>query len=144
MHCRLCINLLRNWLMGEMGGCSNQREVRPQITYIGRDETGLVYLPTQLERTLQLVMVNTLQLVMVNVVKGGGRAPPTLTSRANFTLMTEYTPESSRYHSVYSVSKTERGRKARKLKCAFLVLVHSALFNNVYKGLNLLLIILCT
>jgi hypothetical protein len=27
---------------------------QPQSTYIGRDETGLVYLPTQLERTLQL------------------------------------------------------------------------------------------
>jgi hypothetical protein len=40
---------------------------------------------------------------MVNVVKGGGRAPPTLTSQANFTLMTECTPESGRYHSVYSV-----------------------------------------
>ncbi len=26
----------------------------PQSTYIGRDETGSVYLPTQLERTLQL------------------------------------------------------------------------------------------
>jgi hypothetical protein len=29
-------------------------QVKPQSTYIGRDETGLVYLPTQLERTLQL------------------------------------------------------------------------------------------
>jgi hypothetical protein len=27
--------------------------------------------------------------VMVIVVKGGGRAPPTLTSQANFTLMME-------------------------------------------------------
>jgi hypothetical protein len=26
----------------------------PQSTYIGRDETGSVYLPTQLGRTLQL------------------------------------------------------------------------------------------
>jgi hypothetical protein len=34
-----------------------------------RDETGLVCLPTQLERTLQVI-----------VMKGGGRAPPTLTS----------------------------------------------------------------
>ncbi len=33
-------------------------------------------------------------LVMVIVVKGGGRAPPTLTSQANFTLMMECTPES--------------------------------------------------
>jgi hypothetical protein len=40
-----------------------------------RDETGLVCLPTQLERTL----IGTL-LVMVNVMNEGGRAPPTLTS----------------------------------------------------------------
>jgi hypothetical protein len=45
-------------------------------------------------------------LVMVIVVKGGGRAPPTLTSQANFTLMMECTPESGRYHSVYSVVST--------------------------------------
>jgi hypothetical protein len=42
-------------------------------------------------------------LVMVIVVKGSGRAPPTLTSQANFTLMMECTPESGRYHSMYSV-----------------------------------------
>ncbi len=42
-------------------------------------------------------------LVMVNVMKGGGRAPPTLTSPGNFTLMTECTTESRRYYSVYSV-----------------------------------------
>ncbi len=40
---------------------------------------------------------------MVIVVKGGGRAPPTLTSQANFTLMMECTPESGRYHSVYTL-----------------------------------------
>jgi hypothetical protein len=40
---------------------------------------------------------------MVDVVKGGGRAPPTLTSQANFTLITECMPESGRNHSVYSV-----------------------------------------
>jgi hypothetical protein len=45
-------------------------------------------------------------LVMVNVMRGGGRAPPTLTSQANFTLMTECMPESSRYYSVYSVGDT--------------------------------------
>ncbi len=32
----------------------DKEEIRPQSTYIGRDETGSVYLPTQLERTLQL------------------------------------------------------------------------------------------
>ena len=42
-------------------------------------------------------------LVMINVIKGGGRAPPTLTSQANFTLMTECRPESSGCNSVYSV-----------------------------------------
>jgi hypothetical protein len=40
------------------------------------DETGLVCLPTQLERTLYTATL----LVMVNVMKGGGRAPPTPTS----------------------------------------------------------------
>jgi hypothetical protein len=29
-------------------------QAKPQSTYIGRDETGSVYLPTQLERKLQL------------------------------------------------------------------------------------------
>ncbi len=42
-------------------------------------------------------------LVMVNVMKGGGRAPPTAPAWANFTLMMECTPESSRCYSVYSV-----------------------------------------
>jgi hypothetical protein len=34
-------------------------------------------------------------LVMVNVMRGGGRALPPSPARANFTLMTECTPESS-------------------------------------------------
>ncbi len=42
-------------------------------------------------------------LVMVNVIKEGGRAPPPSPAQANFTLMTECTPESRRYYSVYSV-----------------------------------------
>jgi hypothetical protein len=58
-----------------------------------RDETGLVYLPTQLERTATL-------LVMVNVMKGDGRAPPSSPTWAIFTLMMECTLES---YSVYSV-----------------------------------------
>ncbi len=45
-------------------------------------------------------------LVMVNVIKGDGRAPPTSPARANFTLMTECTPESSGCNSVYSVGDT--------------------------------------
>ncbi len=51
-------------------------------------------------------------LVRVNVVKGDGRAPPTLTSQANFTLMMECTPESGRYHSVvYTVCLFTQVRK---------------------------------
>jgi hypothetical protein len=51
--------------------------ISAQSTYIGRDETGSVYLPTQLEHTLQLTL-----LVRVNVMRGGGgRAHPTLTSQ---------------------------------------------------------------
>jgi hypothetical protein len=42
-------------------------------------------------------------LVIVNVMRGGGRAPPILPARANFTLMTECTPESNGCYSVYSV-----------------------------------------
>ncbi len=43
-------------------------------------------------------------LVMVNVMRGGGRAPSP--ARANFTLMTECTPENSGCYSVYSVRST--------------------------------------
>ncbi len=42
-------------------------------------------------------------LVMVNVMKGGGVHPPPSPARANFTLMTECTPERSCCYSVYSV-----------------------------------------
>ncbi len=45
-------------------------------------------------------------LVMVNVIKGVGVHPPPSPARANFTLMTECTPESSRCNSVYSVAET--------------------------------------
>ncbi len=48
-------------------------------------------------------------LLMVNVMKGGGRAPPTLTILANFTLMMECKPESSRCYSVYSVVDIVKG-----------------------------------
>ncbi len=51
----------------------------PQSTYFPRDETGLVCLPTQLERRYTATL-----LVMVNVIKGGGRATPTLTSQGKF------------------------------------------------------------
>ncbi len=43
---------------------------------------------------------------MVNVMKGGGRAPPPSPAWANFTLMMECTPESSRCNSMYSVGVT--------------------------------------
>jgi hypothetical protein len=45
-------------------------------------------------------------LVMVKVMKGGGRAPPPSPAWANFTLMMECTPESSRCYSVYPVCNT--------------------------------------
>jgi hypothetical protein len=46
-------------------------------------------------------------LVMVNhVMNGGGRAPPPVLAWANFTLMMECTPESSRCYSVYSVVRS--------------------------------------
>ncbi len=47
-------------------------------------------------------------LVMLNVKRGGGRAPPPSPARANFTLITEYTPESSGCNSVYSMGGTVR------------------------------------
>jgi hypothetical protein len=42
-------SIARRYEGGEGG-----RKSTPQSTHIGRDETGSVYLPTQLERTLQL------------------------------------------------------------------------------------------
>jgi hypothetical protein len=48
-------------------------------------------------------------LVMVNVMRGGGGVdPPPTPTRANFTLMTECTAESSGCYSVYSVGETQR------------------------------------
>jgi hypothetical protein len=44
--------------------------------------------------------------------------PPPSPARANFTLITECTPESSGCNSVYSVGKTVRGRgRGQKDKC---------------------------
>ena len=45
-------------------------------------------------------------LVMVNVMRGVGVNPPPSPARADFTLMTECTPESSGCYSVYSVHIT--------------------------------------
>ncbi len=64
-----------------------------------RDETGLVctvYAYSAGAYTATL-------LVMVNVMKGVGVHPPPSPAQANFTLMMECTPESSRCYSVYSV-----------------------------------------
>ncbi len=61
---------------------------------------------------------------MVNVMKGGGRAPPPPPAWPNFTLMTECTPESRRYYSVYSVSCVLEVRPARRADaCAPLLAV---------------------
>jgi hypothetical protein len=53
--------------------------------------------------------------VLVNVMKGVGRAPPPTPAWANFTLMIECTPESSRYYSVYSVP-TSASKKSSYIK----------------------------
>jgi hypothetical protein len=45
-------------------------------------------------------------LVLVYVIKGVGVHPPPSPARANFTLITECTPEGSRCNSVYSVVAT--------------------------------------
>jgi hypothetical protein len=54
------------------------------------------------------------------------RAPPTLTSQANFTHMMECTPESGRYHSVYSVVATGTRHFSRfdsSVCCLFRILI---------------------
>jgi hypothetical protein len=50
-------------------------------------------------------------LVMVNVMKVVGVHPPPSPARANFTLMTECTPESSGFYSVYSVVLTVKNKR---------------------------------
>jgi len=62
------------WLVGHYFWCT-QWHAGAQSTFIGRDEIGRVYLPTQLER------YTATSLMMVNVVEGGGHAPPSLTSQ---------------------------------------------------------------
>ncbi len=59
----------------------------------GRDEIGGVYLPSNGAHTSSLY-------VMVTRVKGGGRAPPNLPSRADFSIMMEYMPKIGNCHSV--------------------------------------------
>jgi hypothetical protein len=61
-----------------------------------RDETGLVCLPWS-------ALSAGAYTATLQTMKGGGRAPPPSPAWANFTLMMEFTPESSRCHSVYSV-----------------------------------------
>jgi hypothetical protein len=67
-------------------------------TYRGRIGIGGVYLHSHGAYTSALY-------VMVDIVKGDGRAPPTLTSRANFSIMMECMPKSGHCHSVYSVGE---------------------------------------
>ncbi len=71
--------------------------IKPQSKYFTRDETGLVCLAHSAEAYTAILQV------MVNVMKGGARAPPPSPAWANFTLMIECLPESSRCYSVYSV-----------------------------------------
>ncbi len=52
---------------------------------------------------------------MVNVMKGGGSAPPPSPAWANFTLMMEWTPESSRYYFEYSVTGAQALEFRRKV-----------------------------
>jgi hypothetical protein len=75
---------------------SGQASTNSQSTYFPRDGTGLMCLPTQLECTLHFYFYFYFYAVR----------PPTSPARANFTLMTECTPESSGCNSVYSVDQT--------------------------------------
>jgi hypothetical protein len=80
--------------------CTLQLSGRPQTTYLYKRWNRVsvsAYSAGAYTATL---------LVMVNVMKGGGRAPPSSPAWPNFTLMTECTPESRRYYSVYSVWQT--------------------------------------
>ncbi len=52
--------------------------MKPQSTYVPRDETGLVCLGVS---THSAGAYTATLLVKVNVIKRGGRAPPTLTSQ---------------------------------------------------------------
>ncbi len=48
--------------------------------------------------------------VMVDIVKGGGRATPTITRRGNFSIMMECTPESGNCNSLCTVWPPQPGR----------------------------------
>jgi len=71
-------------------------QIAHRVHIFTRDETGLVYLPIQLERTLHFTGDGKCN-------ERGGHAPPPSPAWANFTLMMECMPESSRCYSVYSV-----------------------------------------
>jgi hypothetical protein len=68
----------------EIGGCKSEAH----STYIGRDETGRVYRPTQLERKLQLCDGNYSEKLVVGV------HPPPSPAWANISIMMECTSES--------------------------------------------------
>ncbi len=92
-NCRPIRHKFQPW--GGWGGV--YRMSTAQSTYFPRDETGLVCLPTQLERTLQLYWWCKCN------ERGWACTLPPYPATANFTLMTECTPESSGCNSVYSV-----------------------------------------
>jgi hypothetical protein len=83
------------WRGAKAGTSSQVQDHRVHI--FTRDETGLVCLPIQLER----ISCNFNGDGKCNESVGGGVQPTPSPARANFTLMTECTPESSCCYSVY-------------------------------------------
>ena len=79
------------WVNTEQAGCWTHR-----VHIFTRDETGLVCLPTQLDNYTGDGKCNERGWAT-------GVHPPPLPAWANFTLMMECTPESSRCYSVYSM-----------------------------------------
>ncbi len=94
-------------------------KVYPQSTYIGRDETGSVYLPTSWSVHCNFTGEGKCS------ERGWACTPPPLPARANFTLITECTPESSGCNSVYSVVLTAFPKSATFFK-VFVQMPHSS------------------
>jgi hypothetical protein len=76
MHHRHCALRTQTWPRGMLAHVDHTRNYMPadHRVYRDRDEIGGVYLPSQLQRTLQLCTV------MVNNERGCIPPPPTLTS----------------------------------------------------------------
>jgi hypothetical protein len=88
---------------------------KPQSTIFTRDETGSVCLPPQLERNCNFTGDGKCN------ERGWACTPPHSPAWANFTLMMECTPESSRFFSVYSVvGQTKNSRLSLRAKAEFL------------------------